>query len=135
MGHAWVTEDVLTVLSSFAIGLVALLYLCSHCHVTINVPCLFLKVPWVGMWSVIVAFPGLLYSLAFFIPVTQFWSENKESALFVTVKRYPHKTYSDCDRCQQIYSDCVKDAIRFILNVTDVNRFILIVTVVNRFIL
>ena len=38
--------------------LVALLYLCSCCHVTISFLCLFFAVSWVGLWSVIVAFPG-----------------------------------------------------------------------------
>ena len=27
--------------------------ICSSCHVTVNVLCLFLAVPWVGLWSVI----------------------------------------------------------------------------------
>ena len=53
-----------SVLSSFAIillrktELVALLKLCPCCRVTVSVLCLFLAVPWVGLWSVIVAFPG-----------------------------------------------------------------------------
>ena len=52
------------VLSSFAIialrkrELVALFYSCSCCCVTISGLGLFLAVPWVGLWSVIVAFPG-----------------------------------------------------------------------------
>ena len=35
--------------------LVALSYCC---HVAVSVLCLFLTVSWVGLWSVIVAFPG-----------------------------------------------------------------------------
>ena len=33
--------------------------LCSSCHVTVNVLCLFLLMLWVGMWFVIVTLPGL----------------------------------------------------------------------------
>ena len=32
--------------------------LCSCCRVAISVLCLFLAVPWVGLWFVVVAFPG-----------------------------------------------------------------------------
>ena len=55
---------VLCVFSSFVIisvrkrELVALLLLCSKCHVSVIVLWLFLLVPRVGMWYVIVAFPG-----------------------------------------------------------------------------
>ena len=55
------------VLSSFAIislrkrELVALLYSCSCCRVTISVLSPFYAVPWVGLWSVIAAFPGQTY--------------------------------------------------------------------------
>ena len=38
--------------------MVALLEPCSCCHVTVIVLCIFFAVPWVGMCSVIVAFPG-----------------------------------------------------------------------------
>ena len=49
--------------SSFAIivtrkrELITLLLLSFGCLVTENVPCLFLKVPWIGLQFVIVAFP------------------------------------------------------------------------------
>ena len=38
--------------------LINLLKLSSCCPVAVYVLCLFLAVPWVGMWTVIVAFPG-----------------------------------------------------------------------------
>ena len=38
--------------------LVALLLLCSECHVAVIVLCFFLVVPWVGLLYVLVAFPG-----------------------------------------------------------------------------
>ena len=38
--------------------LVGLLILCSECRVAVVVLCLFLEVPWVGLWRVIVAFPS-----------------------------------------------------------------------------
>ena len=53
----------LCILSSFAITLkrkkelVALLLLSYGCLVTENVLCLFLTVPWIGLWCVIVVFP------------------------------------------------------------------------------
>ena len=52
------------VLSIFAITslrkreLVALMYLCSRCRVTVRVLCLFHVALRVGLWSVIVALPG-----------------------------------------------------------------------------
>ena len=62
-------KAVLTVLSNFTINLrrkrelVALLDLCSGCRVAITHWCFFLVVPWVDLWSVIVAF---LYHAYFF---------------------------------------------------------------------
>ena len=53
--------------SSFAIillkkrELVALLLLCSCCHVTVSVMWLFFAVPWDGLWSVFVAFASHNY--------------------------------------------------------------------------
>ena len=41
-------------------GLVSLLKLCYFCCVAVIVLCLFLVVPWVGLWSVIVTFSGHL---------------------------------------------------------------------------
>ena len=32
--------------------------LCACCRVTVSVMCLFLRVLWVGLWFVVVAFPG-----------------------------------------------------------------------------
>ena len=57
-------DAVLMVISSFVIispkkwGLLALLKLCSCCHVAVSVLCLFFPVPWVVLQSVIVAFPS-----------------------------------------------------------------------------
>ena len=61
----------LCVHSSFAIilkrkgKLVALLLLSYRCIVTISVLWLFLAVPWVGLWCVIVVFPDHTHSLFF----------------------------------------------------------------------
>ena len=61
----------LCVHSSFAIILkrkrkpVALLELSYRCIVTINIPWLFLTVPWVGLQCVIVVFPDHTYLLFF----------------------------------------------------------------------
>ena len=58
---------VLSVLSSFAIILLwkieldAILQLCSCWHVAICALCRLLVVPWVDLWSVIVAFPCNTY--------------------------------------------------------------------------
>ena len=58
---------VLSVLSSFSIislckrELVALLCLLSCFFLTVFVLCLFLMVPRVGLWSMIVAFPGHMH--------------------------------------------------------------------------
>ena len=55
---------VFCVVSSFAIislgkrELFALLLLCSECYVAVLALWLFLAVPWVGLFHVIVAFPG-----------------------------------------------------------------------------
>ena len=38
--------------------LIALLQLSSCCRVAVSIVCLFLAVPWVGLWYVLVAFPG-----------------------------------------------------------------------------
>ena len=61
----------LCALSSFAIILkrkrekVALLVLSYECLVTINVLWLFLTVPWVGLWCVIVVFPDHTHLLLY----------------------------------------------------------------------
>ena len=61
---SWFCYTVLGVLSSFTIislqkrRLVALLKLSSFSHIAINFLGLFLRVPWAGLHSVIVAFPG-----------------------------------------------------------------------------
>ena len=39
-------------------GLVLVLQLCSSCHVAVRDICLFLMVPWIGLWSLLVAFPS-----------------------------------------------------------------------------
>ena len=65
---------VLCVLSSFVIislgkrKLIALLLLCSVGHVTVIILDLFLAVPWVSLWYVIVAFLGHT-QLLFFAPI------------------------------------------------------------------
>ena len=41
--------------------IVVLVYLCSFCCVAVFVLCLFLVVPCIGLWSLIVAFPGHTY--------------------------------------------------------------------------
>ena len=62
---------VLCVFSSFAVillgkrGLVALLLWSSECHFSVVVLCLFLAVPWVGLWCVVVASPGCAHLLFF----------------------------------------------------------------------
>ena len=47
-----------------------LLLLCSCCHVTVNLLCLFITVTWVGLWYMSVVFPG--HSHLFFFSVTPF---------------------------------------------------------------
>ena len=73
--------------SSFAIiltkkrELVALLLLSLECLLTVNVLRLFLTVPWIGLQSVIVAFPDhthlisnyVRYMRYLFVKVTLFW--------------------------------------------------------------
>ena len=57
----------LSVLSRFPISslrkkeLVSILSLYFSCHVTVRAWCLFHVVPWVGMWSVILALSGLTH--------------------------------------------------------------------------
>ena len=68
----------LCVLSSFVIislgkrKLIALLLLCSVGHVTVIVLDLFLTVPWVGLWYVIVAFLGQTQLLFFLQPYLKY---------------------------------------------------------------
>ena len=58
------SNALLSTLSSFVIvslrkrELAALFKLCFCCHVAVSVLCFFTMVLWVGLWSVIVAFPG-----------------------------------------------------------------------------
>ena len=52
---------VLSALAIIPLGnrqLVGLLLLCSECRVAVVVLCLFLAMPWVGLWRVTVAFPS-----------------------------------------------------------------------------
>ena len=64
---SWFCYALLCVHSSLAIimkrerKLVALLLLSYRCIVTVNVVCLFLTVPWVGLQCVIVVFPDHTY--------------------------------------------------------------------------
>ena len=66
---------VLNVLSSFAIislkkrRVVALLYLYFYCHNVCVCQCLFLAVPWVGLRSLVVAFPDHTHSFCMFLYV------------------------------------------------------------------
>ena len=66
--------------SSFAIilkrkkKLVALLLLSYRCIVTINVLCLFLTVPWVGLQYVIVVFPDHTYLHFLVLRTIFFWN-------------------------------------------------------------
>ena len=64
-------EDLAIVLSSLSVTslkkreLVALLLLCSCCHVAASVMWLFFAVPWGGLWSVTVAFSGHIHLFFF----------------------------------------------------------------------
>ena len=53
LSHCFATQYLLFFLVFLSSRLVALFQLCSYCRL-----CLSLAVPWVGLWYVIVSFPG-----------------------------------------------------------------------------
>ena len=57
----------LTIILKWKRKLVALLLLSCKCNVTINVLCLFLTVPWVGLQCVILVFPDHTHLLTVYL--------------------------------------------------------------------